>query len=256
MREARWVRTALLAASLGILVPILATAQENSQQDLIAAFYGPPDLTMLTYYSAGWTHLGFNSQYPDLLKELNQTQDPIQNSFSHGWGALVTIGQLVAVVESTHAGTSNAHNQRTIRLSTDDLSLQIGYAALKLPAATGFIAAGAGLQTVGLRGYPETAGTFNEVVVERNPDAFEISARTLILKASAGFELAILPPGDPWGLHAGIIAGVAYSPIDPKYRLFGSSNLFNSAPELTSGHRKLTPWAFGISLILGVGGGL
>ena len=255
MRSTMQTRVFWLAAALTLVAPWLASAQDNPQQDLLAAFYGPPDLTMLTFYSGGWTYLGLDDKYPELLKDLDQTQDPSRNSFSHGWGALVTYGQFVAVLESSHAGTSSAETQRTVQLSTDDLSVQVGYAALKLPAAIGFIAAGAGVQTIGLRSYPDTAGSFREVVVDGQSTAFQISAQTLVLKASAGFELAILPPGDPWGIHAGIIAGVTYAPLDPQYRLF-SSGVLDSAPELTGLNPKLTSWAFSVSLIVGVGGGL
>ena len=245
----------LAAAALLLAVSGHAIAQDNPQQELLAAFYGPPDLTMLTYYSAGWTHLGFDQEYPNLLGQLGQRQDPNRNSFSHGWGALVTYGQFVAMLESSHAGTSSKHNSKSVELSTDDLSLQVGYAPIKLPAAIGFVTAGAGIQTVGLRGYPDAPGIF-DVVVDGDSDAFSISASTLVLKASAGFELAVLPPGDPWGLHAGIIAGVAYAPLEPKYRLFGGAGLLDGAPALTGRNPKLTPWSFSLSLLVGVGGGL
>lgn len=251
------MRVVWLAAAWVIATPGLATAQDDPHQDLLAAFYGPPDLTMLTYYSAGWTHLGLDDQYPKILEELGQNKNPNRNSFSHGWGALITFAQFVAVLESSHAGTASTRNQRSVQLSTDDLSVQVGYAALKLPAATGFIAVGAGLHTVGLGSYIETAQDFDDVVtMNGTSQAFEISARTLVLKASAGFELAILPPGDPWGIHAGLIAGVAYAPLDPKYRLFGSTGLIDSTPELTGRSPNLAPWAFSVSLIIGVGGGL
>jgi hypothetical protein len=246
----------LAAASLSLAVSGLAVAQDNPQQDLLAAFYGPPDLTMLTYYSAGWTHLGFDDEYPNLLGDLKQSRDPNRNSFSHGWGALVTYGQFVAMLESNHAGTSSTRNRQSVELSSDALSLQVGYAPIKLPAAIGFVTAGAGIQTVGLRGYPDAPGTFDAVVVDRESGAFSISASTLVLKASAGFELAVLPPGDPWGLHAGIIAGVAYAPLEPKYRLFGGAGLLDGAPALTGRNPKLTPWSFSLSLLVGVGGGL
>ncbi len=245
----------LAAAALLLAVSGPAIAQDNPQQELLAAFYGPPDLTMLTYYSAGWTHLGFDQEYPNLLERLGQGRDPNRNSFSHGWGALVTYGQFVAMLESSHAGTSSKHNSKSVELSTDDLSLQVGYAPIKLPAAIGFVTAGAGMQTVGLRGYPDAPGTFG-VVVGGDSGAFSISASTLVLKASAGFELAVLPPGDPWGLHAGIIAGVAYAPLEPKYRLFGGAGLLDGAPALTGRNPKLTPWSFSLSLLVGVGGGL
>ena len=246
----------LAAAALLLAVSGPAIAQDNPQQELLAAFYGPPDLTMLTYYSAGWTHLGFDQEYPNLLERLGQGRDPNRNSFSHGWGALVTYGQFVAMLESSHAGTSSKHNSKSVELSTDDLSLQVGYAPIKLPAAIGFVTAGAGMQTVGLRGYPDAPGTFGAVVVGGDSGAFSISASTLVLKASAGFELAVLPPGDPWGLHAGIIAGVAYAPLEPKYRLFGGAGLLDGAPALTGRNPKLTPWSFSLSLLVGVGGGL
>ena len=246
----------LAAAALLLAVSGHAIAQDNPQQELLAAFYGPPDLTMLTYYSAGWTHLGFDQEYPNLLGLLGQGRDPNRNSFSHGWGALVTYGQFVAMLESSHAGTSSKHNSKSVELSTDDLSLQVGYAPIKLPAAIGFVTAGAGVQTVGLRGYPDAPGTFGAVVVGGDSGAFSISASTLVLKASAGFELAVLPPGDPWGLHAGIIAGVAYAPLEPKYRLFGGAGLLDGAPALTGRNPKLTPWSFSLSLLVGVGGGL
>ncbi len=246
----------LAAAALLLAVSGHAIAQDNPQQELLAAFYGPPDLTMLTYYSAGWTHLGFDQEYPNLLERLGQGRDPNRNSFSHGWGALVTYGQFVAMLESSHAGTSSKHNSKSVELSTDDLSLQVGYAPIKLPAAIGFVTAGAGMQTVGLRGYPDAPGTFGAVVVGGDSGAFSISASTLVLKASAGFELAVLPPGDPWGLHAGIIAGVAYAPLEPKYRLFGGAGLLDGAPALTGRNPKLTPWSFSLSLLVGVGGGL
>lgn len=248
----------LAAAALSLAASGVAAAQESPQQELLAAFYGPPDLTMLTYYSAGWTHLMFDQAYPDLLDRLGQSKDPQRNSFSHGWGALVTYGQFVAVLETSHAGTSSKNAKKeSVELSTDDLSLQVGYAPIKLPAAIGFITAGAGMQTVGLRGYPEAPGTFDAVVVDdMNDNIFSVSASTLVLKASAGFELAVLPPGDPWGLHAGIIAGVAYAPLEPKYRLFGGAGLLDGAPLLTGTQLKLTPWSFSLSLLLGVGGGL
>ena len=159
----------LAAAALLLAVSGHAIAQDNPQQELLAAFYGPPDLTMLTYYSAGWTHLGFDQEYPNLLGQLGQRQDPNRNSFSHGWGALVTYGQFVAMLESSHAGTSSKHNSKSVELSTDDLSLQVGYAPIKLPAAIGFVTAGAGMQTVGLRGYPDAPGIFDAVVVGRDP---------------------------------------------------------------------------------------
>ena len=246
----------LAAASLSLAVSGLAVAQDNPQQDLLAAFYGPPDLTMLTYYSAGWTHLGFDQEYPKLLGDLKQSRDPNRNSFSHGWGALVTYGQFVAMLESNHAGTSSTRNRQSVELSSDALSLQVGYAPIKLPAAIGFVTAGAGMQTVGLRGYPHAPGTFDAVVVDGTPGAFSISTNTLVLKASAGFELAVLPPGDPWGLHAGIIAGVAYAPLEPTYRLFGGAGLLDGSPVLTGRSPKLTPWSFSLSLLVGVGGGL
>ena len=124
----------LAAASLSLAVSGLAVAQDNPQQDLLAAFYGPPDLTMLTYYSAGWTHLGFDEEYPNLLGQLNQSRDPNRNSFSHGWGALVTYGQFVAMLESSHAGTSSTRRkEESVELSSDALSLQVGYAPIKLP---------------------------------------------------------------------------------------------------------------------------
>ncbi len=232
-------------------------AQESPQQELLAAFYGPPDLTMLTYYSAGWTHLAFDQEYPNLLRRLDQSADPPRNSFSHGWGALITYGQFVAVLETSHAGSSSTANMRSVELSTDDLSLQLGYAPIKLPAAIGFVTAGAGMKTVGLRGYPKAPGDFDTVVVQRDSESFSISSNTLVLKASAGFELAVLPPGDPWGLHAGIIAGVAYVPLKTQYRLFGGAGLLDGAPMITGqDHPKLTPWSFSVSLLLGVGGGL
>ena len=246
----------LTAAVLSLTVSGFAVAQENPQEDLLASFYGPPDLTMLTYYSAGWTHLGFDNEYPNLLEQLNQGQNPNRNSFSHGWGALVTYGQLVTLLENNHAGTSSTQNSQSVELSSDTFSLQVGYAPIKLPAAIGFFTAGAGVQTVGLRGYPEAPGSFDAVVVENTSDAFSINTNTLLLRASAGFELAVLPPGDPWGLHAGIIAGVAYAPLEPTYRLFGSSGLLNDAPALTGRSPKLAPWSFSLSLLLGVGGGL
>ena len=145
------------------------------------------------------------------------------------------------MLESSHAGTSSKHNSKSVELSTDDLSLQVGYAPIKLPAAIGFVTAGAGMQTVGLRGYPDAPGTFGAVVVGGRSGAFSISASTLVLKASAGFELAVLPPGDPWGLHAGIIAGVAYAPLEPKYRLFGGAGLLDGAPALTAEIRSSRP---------------
>ena len=258
MRRTMHRRFAWLAAAvLSLAVPGLAVAQDNPQQELLAAFYGPPDLTMLTYYSAGWTHLGFDQEYPNLLERLGQGRDPNRNSFSHGWGALVTYGQFVAMLESSHAGTSSKQHSKSVELSTDDLSLQVGYAPIKLPAAIGFVTAGAGVQTVGLRGYPDAPGTFDEVVsFNGSSNAFSISASTLVLKASAGFELAVLPPGDPWGLHAGIIAGVTYAPLEPKYRLFGGAGLLDGAPALTGRNPKLTPWSFSLSLLVGVGGGL
>ena len=246
----------LVAASLSLAVSGLAVAQDNPQQDLLAAFYGPPDLTMLTYYSAGWTHLGFDQEYPSLLGDLNQSREPERNSFSHGWGALVTYGQFVAMLESSHAGTSSTRQKESVELSSDALSLQVGYAPIKLPAAIGFVTAGAGIQTVGLRGYPHAPGTFDAVVVDGKSGAFSISTNTLVLKASAGFELAVLPPGDPWGLHAGIIAGVAYAPLEPTYRLFGGAGLLDGSPVLTGRSPKLTPWSFSLSLLVGVGGGL
>lgn len=248
----------LAAAALSLAASGAAAAQESPQQELLAAFYGPPDLTMLTYYSAGWTHLLFDNAYPDLLARLGQSRTPERNSFSHGWGALVTYGRFVAVLETSHAGSASRNARKeSVELSTDDLSLQVGYAPIKLPAAIGFITAGAGMQTVGLRGYPESPGTFDAVVVDGSEERiFSVSASTLVLKASAGFELAVLPPGDPWGLHAGIIAGVAYAPLDPKYRLFGGAGLLDGAPLLTGAHPKLTPWSFSVSLLLGVGGGL
>ena len=187
----------LAAASLSLAVSGLAVAQDNPQQDLLAAFYGPPDLTMLTYYSAGWTHLGFDQEYPSLLGDLNQSREPERNSFSHGWGALVTYGQFVAMLESSHAGTSSTRQKESVELSSDALSLQVGYAPIKLPAAIGFVTAGAGIQTVGLRGYPHAPGTFDAVVVDGKSGAFSISTNTLVLKASAGFELAVLPPATP-----------------------------------------------------------
>ena len=112
------------------------------------------------------------------------------------------------------------------------------------------------MQTVGLRGYPHAPGTFDAVVVDGKSGAFSISTNTLVLKASAGFELAVLPPGDPWGLHAGIIAGVAYAPLEPTYRLFGGAGLLDGSPVLTGRSPKLTPWSFSLSLLVGVGGGL
>lgn len=248
----------LAAAALSLAASGAAAAQESPQQELLAAFYGPPDLTMLTYYSAGWTHLLFDNAYPDLLARLGQSRTPERNSFSHGWGALVTYGRFVAVLETSHAGSASRNAKKeSVELSTDDLSLQVGYAPIKLPAAIGFITAGAGMQTVGLRGYPESPGTFDAVVVDGSEDRiFSVSASTLVLKASAGFELAVLPPGDPWGLHAGIIAGVAYAPLAPQYRLFGGAGLLDGAPLLTGDQPKLTPWSFSVSLLLGVGGGL
>lgn len=252
-------RSAWLAAAALPLMSAAAMAQERPQQELLAAFYGPPDLTMLTYYSAGWTHLAFDQEYPNLLGKLGQSTQPERNSFSHGWGALITYGQFVAVLESSHAGSSstNAATMRSVDLSTDDLSVQLGYAPIKLPAAIGFVTAGAGMKTVGLRGYPKTPGGFDAVVVGGASDSFSVSANTLVLKASAGFELAVLPPGDPWGVHAGIIAGVSYAPLAPKYRLFGGAGLLDGAPLLAgANHPKLTPWSFSVSLLLGVGGGL
>lgn len=248
----------LAAAALSLAASGTAAAQESPQQELLAAFYGPPDLTMLTYYSAGWTHLLFDQAYPNLLARLGQSRTPERNSFSHGWGALVTYGRFVAVLETSHAGSASRNAKKeSVELSTDDLSLQVGYAPIKLPAAIGFITAGAGMQTVGLRGYPESPGTFDAVVVDGSEDRiFSVSASTLVLKASAGFELAVLPPGDPWGLHAGIIAGVAYAPLAPQYRLFGGAGLLDGAPLLTGDQPKLTPWSFSVSLLLGVGGGL
>ncbi len=257
MRRIIHRRRAWLAAVALPLTSALAMAQESPQQELLAAFYGPPDLTMLTYYSAGWTHLLFDREYPDLLGRLGQSKTPERNSFSHGWGALVTYGRFVAMLESSHAGSSSTANMRSVDLTTDDLSVQLGYAPIKLPAAIGFVTAGAGMQTVGLRGYPKAPGDFNAVVVDRASDSFSISANTLVLRASAGFELAVLPPGDPWGVHAGIIAGVAYAPLKPQYRLFGGAGLLDSAPALTgTPHPNLTPWSFSVSLLLGVGGGL
>lgn len=257
MRRTTHTRFAwLAAAAVSLSVSGLAVAQDNPQQDLLAAFYGPPDLTMLTYYSAGWTHLGFDEEYPDLLERLNQSRDPNRNSFSHGWGALVTYGQFVAMLESNHAGTASTRNRRSVELSTDALSLQVGYAPLKLPAAIGFVTAGAGVQTVGLRGYPDNPGSFDAVVVDGNSRAFSVSTNTLVLRASAGFELAVLPPGDPWGVHAGLIAGVAYAPLEPTYRLFGGAGLLDGAPVLEGSKPTLTPWSFSLSLLVGVGGGL
>lgn len=257
MRRTTHARFAwLAAAAVSLSVSGLAVAQDNPQQDLLAAFYGPPDLTMLTYYSAGWTHLGFDEEYPDLLERLNQSRDPNRNSFSHGWGALVTYGQFVAMLESNHAGTASTRNRRSVELSTDALSLQVGYAPLKLPAAIGFVTAGAGVQTVGLRGYPDNPGSFDAVVVDGDSRAFSVSTNTLVLRASAGFELAVLPPGDPWGVHAGLIAGVAYAPLEPTYRLFGGAGLLDGAPVLEGSKPKLTPWSFSLSLLVGVGGGL
>ena len=257
MRRTTHTRFAWLAAALvSLSVSGLAVAQDNPQQDLLAAFYGPPDLTMLTYYSAGWTHLGFDDQYPDLLERLNQSREPERNSFSHGWGALVTYGQFVAMLESNHAGTASTRNSRSVELSSDALSLQVGYAPLKLPAAIGFVTAGAGVQTVGLRGYPDNPGSFDAVVVDRTSGAFSVSTNTLVLRASAGFELAVLPPGDPWGVHAGLIAGVAYAPLEPTYRLFGGAGLLDGSPVLEGSKPKLTPWSFSLSLLVGVGGGL
>lgn len=246
----------LAAAALSLSVSGLAAAQDNPQQDLLAAFYGPPDLTMLTYYSAGWTHLGFDEEYPNLLERLDQSPDPERNSFSHGWGALVTYGQFVAMLESNHAGTASKRNSRSVELSTDALSLQVGYAPIKLPAAIGFVTAGAGVQTVGLRGFPDAPGSFDAVVVEGTSNVFSVSTSTLVLRASAGFELAVLPPGDPWGVHAGLIAGVAYAPLEPTYRLFGGAGLLDGAPVLGGSRPKLTPWSFSLSLLVGVGGGL
>jgi len=248
----------LAAAAVSLSVSGLAVAQDNPQQDLLAAFYGPPDLTMLTYYSAGWTHLGFDKEYPNLLERLHQSGEPEPNSFSHGWGALVTYGQFVALLESSRAGTASTNTQKqSVKLSTDDLSLQLGYAPVKLPAAIGFVTAGAGIKTVGLRGYPDNPGGFDEVVsFNGSSQAFSVSANTLVLKASAGFELAVLPPGDPWGLHAGLIAGIAYAPLDPTYRLFGGAGLLDGAPVLGGSKPKLTPWSFSLSLLVGVGGGL
>ena len=247
----------LAAAAVSLIVSELAVAQDNPQQDLLAAFYGPPDLTMLTYYSAGWTHLGFDDEYPKLLDRLNQGGDPEPNSFSHGWGALVTYGQFVAMLESSHASAPPSKgNSQSVELSSDALSLQVGYAPIKLPAAIGFVTAGAGVQTVGLRGYPDAPGAFDDVVsFDGTSKAFSVSTSTLVLKASAGFELAVLPPGDPWGLHAGIVAGVAYAPLDPTYQLFGGAGLLGGPPELMGG-KKLTPWSFSLSLLVGVGGGL
>ena len=248
----------LAAAAVSLSVSGLAAAQDNPQQDLLAAFYGPPDLTMLTYYSAGWTHLGFDEEYPNLLGQLNQSRDPERNSFSHGWGALVTYGQFVAMVESSHASPARSKgNSQSVELSSDALSLQVGYAPIKLPAAIGFVTAGAGVQTVGLRGYPDNPGAFEDVVsLDGSPNVFSVSTNTLVLKASAGFELAVLPPGDPWGVHAGLIAGVAYAPLEPTYRLFGGAGLLDSAPELGGNKPTLTPWSFSLSLLVGVGGGL
>ncbi len=257
MRRTTHRRFAWLAAAVvSLSVSGLAVAQDNPQQDLLAAFYGPPDLTMLTYYSAGWTHLGFDEEYPNLLARLNQSRDPERNSFSHGWGALVTYGQFVAMLESSHAGTASTRNRRSVELSSDALSLQVGYAPLKLPAAIGFVTAGAGVQTVGLRGYPDNPGSFDAVVVGGDSRAFSVSTNTLVLRASAGFELAVLPPGDPWGVHAGLIAGVAYAPLEPTYRLFGGAGLLDGAPVLVGRKPKLTPWSFSLSLLVGVGGGL
>ncbi len=257
MRRTTHRRFAWLAAAVvSLSVSGLAVAQDNPQQDLLAAFYGPPDLTMLTYYSAGWTHLGFDEEYPNLLARLNQSRDPERNSFSHGWGALVTYGQFVAMLESSHAGTASTRNRRSVELSSDALSLQVGYAPLKLPAAIGFVTAGAGVQTVGLRGYPDNPGSFDAVVVDGDSRAFSVSTNALVLRASAGFELAVLPPGDPWGVHAGLIAGVAYAPLEPTYRLFGGAGLLDGAPVLEGSKPKLTPWSFSLSLLVGVGGGL
>lgn len=257
MRRTKHRRFAWLAvATLSLSVSGLAVAQDNPQQDLLAAFYGPPDLTMLTYYSAGWTHLGFDEEYPNLLEQLDQSRTPERNSFSHGWGALVTYGNFVAMLESNHAGTSSTRNSQSVELSSDATSLQVGYAPIKLPAAIGFVTAGVGMQTVGLRGYPGAPGTFDAVVVDRSSPAFSVSTNTLVLRASAGFELAVLPPGDPWGLHAGIIAGVSYAPLEPTYRLFGGAGLLDGAPVLEGRKPKLTPWSFSLSLLVGVGGGL
>ena len=139
---------------------------------------------------------------------------------------------------------------------SDALSLQVGYAPLKLPAAIGFVTAGAGVQTVGLRGYPDNPGSFDAVVVDGDSRAFSVSTNTLVLRASAGFELAVLPPGDPWGVHAGLIAGVAYAPLEPTYRLFGGAGLLDGAPVLEGSKPKLTPWSFSLSMLVGVGGGL
>ena len=257
MRRTTHRRFAWLAAAVvSLSVSGLAVAQDNPQQDLLAAFYGPPDLTMLTYYSAGWTHLGFDEEYRKLLDRLIQKRDPEPNRFSTGWGALVTYGQFVAMFESSHASTPSKARSQSVELSTDALSLQVGYAPIKLPAAIGFVTAGAGVQTVGLRGYPDAPGAFDDVVsFDGNSKAFSVSTSTLVLKASAGFELAVLPPGDPWGLHAGIVAGVAYAPLDPRYQLFGGAGLLGGPPKLTGG-KKLTPWSFSLSLLVGVGGGL
>ena len=258
MRRTTHRRFAWLAAAVvSLSVSGLAVAQDNPQQDLLAAFYGPPDLTMLTYYSAGWTHLGFDEEYPNLLARLDQSRDPERNRFSRGWGAVVTYGQFVAMLESSHAGTASTRNSRSVELSIDALSLQVGYAPLKLPAAIGFVTAGAGVQTVGLRGFPDNPGSFDVVVVDKASRAFSVSTNTLVLKASAGFELAVLPPGDPWGVHAGLIAGVAYAPVkQPTYRLFGGAGLLDGAPELGGKKPQLTPWSFSLSLLVGVGGGL
>lgn len=266
MRRIMHRRSAWLAAAALPLISALAMgqespAQESRQQELLAAFYGPPDLTMLTYYSAGWTYLLFdNKEYPNLLRRLGQTAEPNPHRFSHGWGALVTYGRLVAVLESSgivSRTNTNSTTMHSVDLTADNLSLQIGYAPIKLPAAIGFVTAGAGMQTVGLRGYPKAPGDFDTVVVEGRSDTFSVSANTLVLRASAGFELAVLPPGDPWGVHAGIIAGVAYAPLQPQYRLFGGAGLLDRAPALTgTPHPNLTPWSFSVSLLLGVGGGL
>ena len=251
-RRSIWLATIVL----WLTVSGFAGAQESPHEDLLATFYGPPDLTMLTYYSAGWTHLGFDDEYPNLLEQLNQNRDPKQNSFSHGWGALLTYGQLVALLERNHAATSSTLDSRSVELSSNALSLQIGYAPIKLPAAIGFVTAGAGVHSLGLQSYPESPGTFDEVVVENTSHAFSINTNTLLLKASAGFELAVLPPGDPWGLHAGIIAGLTYSPLKPSYRLFGNSGLLDNAPVLTGRNPRLSPWSFSLNLLLGIGGGL
>ena len=248
----------LAATALLLAVSGHAIAQENPQQDLLAAFYGPPDLTMLTYYSAGWTHLGFDQEYPNLLERLGQGQDPNRNSFSHGWGALVTYGQFVAMLESSHAGTSSKQNSKSVELSTDDLSLQVGYAPIKLPAAIGFVTAGAGVQTVGLRGYPDAPGAFDEVVVD--------STEAPTHSRSAPAPWSSRPrPASSWRSFRPAIRGACTpasspgSPTRPWNRSIGCSAApaCSTAPRLSRARNpKLTPWSFSLSLLVGVGGGL